>query len=55
MGSMFYRCSRLSRVTLGDNFGWVGTNGYLPDCKQFGADPIGWILIDDTGLPAAGG
>ena len=54
MGSMFYRCSQLSRVTLGDNFKWVRTNGYLPDCKQFGADPIGWILIDDTGLPAAG-
>ena len=30
MGNMFAKCKKLEKVTLGNKFAWVGTNGYLP-------------------------
>ena len=30
MDSMFIGCTKLEKVTLGDKFAWVGTDGYLP-------------------------
>lgn len=30
MEEMFFNCPKLEKITLGENFAWVGTDGYLP-------------------------
>ena len=55
MSAMFSSCSRLQEVTFGENWKWVGANGYLPvpsDSYITGADGK-WYDTDGNGYAPA--
>ena len=55
LSGMFWSCSKLQEVTFGENWKWVGTNGYLPvpsDSYITGADGK-WYDTDSNGYAPA--
>ena len=55
MGDMFLNCKKLAQITLGMDFQFVGTNGYLPvqtDSNIPGADGL-WYIDKENGYAPA--